>query len=195
MAGGVDMIFQKEFEDLGVNIGFMAIRNTPASRGFWEYVHSEISRTQALDQRVVNNSLYSGHAAEEFGLRWDRWPSEIWASSMAFSGPLPEGLLVHHANFLLEKAPSADPGPKLEQLKLLQAQTPTASPATLAAWSTFLAAAREAPAMHDYRSRHFGERRPGPVWATLPECHVAYRGGYSEKAAKKAAKEAQAVEQ
>lgn len=40
--------------------------------GFWEYVHSEISRTQALDQRVVNNSLYSGHAAEEFGLRWDR---------------------------------------------------------------------------------------------------------------------------
>lgn len=33
MAGGVDMIFQKEFEDLGVNIGFMAIRNTPASRG------------------------------------------------------------------------------------------------------------------------------------------------------------------
>lgn len=50
-----------------------------------------------------------------------RWPSEIWASSMAFSGPLPEGLLVHHANFLLEKAPSADPGPKLEQLKLLQA--------------------------------------------------------------------------
>ena len=44
----------------GVNIGFMAMRNTSACRGFWDYVHAEISRTQALDQRVVNNSLYSG---------------------------------------------------------------------------------------------------------------------------------------
>ena len=76
MTGGADMIFQKEFEDLGVNIGFMAIRNTEASRSFWDYVHAEIKRTQALDQRVVNNSLYSGHAAQEFGLRWERLGEE-----------------------------------------------------------------------------------------------------------------------
>ena len=31
---------------------------------------------------------------------------------------------------------------------------------------TFLAA-RTCPAMLDYRSRHFGERRPGPEWSTL----------------------------
>ena len=45
-----------------------------------------------------------GHAAAEFGLRWDRWPSDIWASSMAFSGPVPSAVAVHHANFLIEKA-------------------------------------------------------------------------------------------
>lgn len=68
----VDIVFQKEFEDIGVNIGFMAMRNSAACRGFWDHVHMEIQRSQALDQRVVNNSLYSGHAAEAFGLRWAR---------------------------------------------------------------------------------------------------------------------------
>ena len=66
--------------------------------------------------------------------------------------------------------------------------------------------------MLDYRSRHFGERRPGPEWSTLrlarkgstysrepyaldamspgsrrPENHIARLGGYSERAAKRAA--------
>ena len=46
--------------------------------------------------------------------------------------------------------------------------------------------------MLDYRSRHFGDRRPGPEWSTLAEGHVARPGGYSEKAAKKRAKETMA---
>jgi len=187
MATGVDMILQKEFEDIGVNIGFMAIRNSSACRAFWEHVHSEISRTQALDQRVVNNSLYSGHATSEFGLRWDRWPSSIWASSMAFSGPLPEPLLVHHANFLVEKAASADPQPKVAQLRQLREAMLSGKGREDAAWAEFMEAARTSPAMLDYRDRHFGARRPGPEWSTLPEGHVARPGGYSEKAAKKAA--------
>lgn len=198
MVNGTDIIFQKEFEDIGVNIGFMAMRNTSACRGFWDYVHAEISRTQALDQRVVNNSLYSGHALDAFGLRWERWPSEIWASSMAFSGPLPEALAVHHANFLIDKAPSADPMPKLEQLKQLaselhhQKAPETAATAIKTPWATFMEAARGCQAMLDYRSRHFGDRRPGPEWSTLSEGHVARPGGYSEKAAKKRAKESMA---
>ena len=49
-------------------------------------------------------------------------------------------------------------------------------------------------AMLDYRSRHFGERRPGPEWSTLEEGHVARPGGYSEKAAKKRAKDAENAE-
>jgi len=197
MVNGTDIIFQKEFEDIGVNIGFMAMRNTLACRGFWDYVHAEISRTQALDQRVVNNSLYSGHARGEFGLRWDRWPSKIWASSMAFSGPLPEAIAVHHANFLIDKAPSADPMPKLEQLKQLASELherkeQVQATATVRPWATFMEAARGCQAMLDYRSRHFGERRPGPEWSMLAEGHVARPGGYSEKAAKKRAKETMA---
>lgn len=191
MASGVDLLFQKEFEDIGVNIGFMAMRNTEACRAFWKYVHGEIVRTQCLDQRVVNNSLYSGHAAKEFGLRHDRWPSCIWASSMAFSGPLPENPLIHHANFLVEKATAGDCRPKLEQLK--QLQTLIRSGKDVASdedWSTFITASRESPAMLDYRARHFGARRPGPEWSTLEEGHIARPGGYSEKTAQKAARAA-----
>ncbi|CAE7181216.1 SULTR4 [Symbiodinium pilosum] len=165
----------------------MAMRKTPACLLFWEFVHAEISRTQALDQRVVNNSLYSGHAAEAFGLRWRRWPSSIWASSMAFSGPLPKPLMVHHANFLVEKAPSADPSPKVAQLLQLREAVLRDNKDAQTAWEEFMQAARKSPAMLDYRSRHFGDRRPGPEWSTLPEDHIARPGGYSERAAKKAA--------
>eukprot|EP00439_Symbiodinium_sp_Y106_P087239 s121_g42.t2 len=191
MADGTDIVFQQdpphEFEDIGVNIGFMAMRKSAACHAFWEFVHAEISRTLALDQRVVNNSLYSGHAAETFGLRWKRWPSSIWASSMAFSGPLPQPLVVHHANFLIEKAPAADPSSKVAQLTQLRQATLGDDKEAQAAWAEFMQGARTCPAMLDYRSRHFGERRPGPEWSTLPENHIARLGGYSERAAKRAA--------
>ncbi|CAJ1328819.1 unnamed protein product [Effrenium voratum] len=81
MASGVDMIFQKEFEDIGVNIGWMALRNTGPCRAFWDHVYGEISRTQALDQRVVNNSLYSGATRP-------RWACAGTAGPAA-SGPRP----------------------------------------------------------------------------------------------------------
>ncbi|CAE7460814.1 SULTR2 [Symbiodinium sp. CCMP2456] len=187
MADGTDIVFQQEFEDIGVNIGFMAMRKSAACQAFWEFVHAEISRTQALDQRVVNNSLYSGHAAATFGLRWKRWPSSIWASSMAFSSPLPQPLVVHHANFLVEKAPAADPTSKVAQLMQLRQATLGDDKEAQAAWAEFMQGARTCPAMLDYRSRHFGERRPGPEWSTLPENHIARLGGYSERAAKRAA--------
>jgi len=187
LKSGVDMILQKEFEDIGVNIGFMGIRNTSACRAFWNYVHAEISRTQALDQRVVNNALYSGFAANEWGLTWDRWPTSIWASSMAYSGPLPTPLLVHHANFLLERAAAADPQPKCVQLRCLRDVTVHKSEEAQLEWARFMSAVPTNEAMLDYRDRHFGARRPGPVWTTLPEGHIARPGGYSEKTAKKAA--------
>jgi len=190
MASGVDMILQKEFEDIGVNIGFMGMRNTKGLRAFWKYVHAEIVRTQALDQRVVNNALYSGFAASEFGLSWDRWPSSIWASSIAFSGPLPETVLVHHANFLLERAASADPQPKCKQLQCLRDAVLQKSEAAKTEWDEYMAKVPLSEAMLDYRDRHFGARRPGPEWSTLPEGHIARPGGFSEKAAKKAAKRA-----
>lgn len=66
----------------GVNIGFMAIRNTMACHGFWDYVHAEISRTQALDQRVVNNSLYSGEAP-----KLKIWQGSQWLAVGCLGGP------------------------------------------------------------------------------------------------------------
>merc|ERR1719399_2436805 len=38
MSDGADLILQREFEDIGVNIGFMAMRNTEATRTFWAHV-------------------------------------------------------------------------------------------------------------------------------------------------------------
>lgn len=120
---GRDLVLQREFEDIGVNIGFVAVRNTRGTRAFWHHVHAEIVRTQALDQRVVNNALYSGMAEREFSLTWGRFPAEIWASSMAFDGPPPAGLVLHHANFTLERAIAKDPSLKLAQMAIVPCWT------------------------------------------------------------------------
>lgn len=176
-AEGLDLVLQREFEDIGVNIGFCAVRKTQASLAFWQHVHSEILKTQALDQRVVNNTLYSGKAGSDFGLRWGRFPAEIWASSMAFCGPPPEGLAVHHANFTLERVVAKDPSLKLEQMAMVAAYDGGEKENML----EFVSAAQSNQSMLDYRDRHFGARRPGPEWATLPEGHIARPGGYREK--------------
>jgi len=185
MVPGVDLVLQREFEDIGTNIGFMALRNTPAHVAFWDSVLAEIKEKQGLDQRVVNNLLYSGRAAQEFGIGWDRFPCRVWCSSMAFSGPTPEGVVLHHANFLVERAVAADPAPKLAQLRCLRKallpEGPESGSTAPAEWAEFIDAVRSCQAMHDYRDRHFGARRPGPEWSVLPEGHVARPGGFREK--------------
>lgn len=175
----VDLVLQREFDDIGVNIGFVAMRNTPGCRAFWEHVHAEIVRTQALDQRVVNNTLYSGMAEKEWQLKWARFPAEIWASSMAFFGPPPPNMAVHHANFTLERAPSRDPSLKLEQMEMV-AQYVTGGDSSKVL-QEFVEACKGNQSMLDYRDRHFGCRRPGPEWMTLPGGHPARPGGFRER--------------
>lgn len=189
-ASGRDLVLQREFDDIGVNIGVCALRNTAASRALWRHVHEEIVRTQALDQRVVNNALYSGLAEREFGLVWGRFPPQIWASSMAFSGLPPADVALHHANFTLDRAPSADPSLKLSQMAMVAAFAKGGDPGAV---EEFVAAARTNQSMLDYRDRHFGPRRPGPEWAALAEGHPARPGGFSEKQAKKKAAAAAAA--
>lgn len=179
MEHGADLVLQREFEDIGVNIGFMAMRNTEATRGFWEHVYTEIKRLQGLDQRIVNNLLYSGQAASLFGLRWDRFPLEIWASSMAYSGRVPEGILVHHVNFTVEKPTASNPCVKLAQMRELRKGGEEQA--------AFAAITQADTTMNDYRDRHFGARRPGPEWVVLPEGHIARPGGFKEKKKKKGA--------
>jgi len=141
-------------------------------------VHSEIVRTQALDQRVVNNTLYSGMAENDFGLKWDRFPPEIWASSQAYFGPPPANVAVHHANFTLEKAISKDPSLKLDQMAMLARYAAGEDKEELL---QFIKDTQVNQSMLDYRDRHFGVRRPGPEWCTLPQDHVARPGGFREK--------------
>lgn len=179
-AEGYDLVLQREFRDIGVNIGFIAVRNTPASRAFWAHIHAEISRTQALDQRVVNNALYSGLARAELGMRWTRFPEKIWASSMAFSGMPQEDLVLHHANFTIERSTSFDPSMKLEQM----AEVRRFVAGERDGLEAFVVAAQGTQAMLDYRDRHFGARRPGPEWTELPTDNIARPGGFREKRAK-----------
>lgn len=175
-----DLVLQREFDDIGVNIGFVGLRNSSSTRAFWTHVRSEIERTQALDQRVVNNTLYSGFAQQEFGLIWDRFPSDIWASSMAYSGVAPESIAVHHANFTLVRAPSYDHSIKLSQMATVRRFFEGDSEEML----EFVRQVRENLSMLDYRDRHFGARRPGPEWTVLPAGHLARPGGFREKRAK-----------
>lgn len=97
---GRDMCFQREFTELGVNIGFVAIRRTAAAIDFWNQVWEELP-TGRHDQRIVNNLLYTEKMP---ALRWGCFPPEIWASSQvplgeamahiaeAFARPSMEGL-------------------------------------------------------------------------------------------------------
>jgi len=182
MTDDLDILLQSEFEDIGVNIGFMAMRNVPSVRSFWEHVHKEIERLGGLDQRIVNNILYSGRALQDFGLRWDRFPVTLWASSLAASGRIPPDILLHHANFTAQRCVGGDPSVKLAQMQDMRrflAEDPDGL-------SAFLSSVQHDPTILDYRDRHFGARRPGEVWATLPEGHLARQGGFSEKRNKKA---------
>lgn len=177
----LDLVLQREFEDIGVNIGVIAMRNVSSTRAFWSHVHEEISRTQALDQRVVNNALYSELAMLEFGLTWGRFPMKLWASSMAGSGVLPDEMLLHHANFTIERSTSFDPSVKLGQMANVRSYV-QGSPKDLLEW---VAAVQADPSLADYRDRHFGARRPGPEWTALPIGHIARPGGFREKKTKK----------
>mmetsp|Transcript_101423 Transcript_101423/g.287406 ORF Transcript_101423/g.287406 Transcript_101423/m.287406 type:complete len:286 (-) Transcript_101423:89-946(-) len=174
---GVDLVLQREFEDIGVNIGFMAMRSTPATQAFWSHVHSEIERTRALDQRVVNNALYTGLARQKFGMSWGRFPPQVWASSMAGTGRLPDSLVLHHANFTIERSKSFDPSRKLQQMALVSDYIKGDQQGLL----EFIKQVHDDHSIADYRDRHFGARRPGPEWVELAPEHIARPGGFREK--------------
>mmetsp|Transcript_69041 Transcript_69041/g.128969 ORF Transcript_69041/g.128969 Transcript_69041/m.128969 type:complete len:354 (-) Transcript_69041:16-1077(-) len=164
-----DMCFQREFDDIGVNIGFMAIRRSSAVMNFWQEVYEIVSRTGGFDQRIVNDILYS-RPEQELGLRWQRFPTTIWASSQALDGPPPEGVLVHHANwvpqgeFTLESRGPA----KLTQLATLRQ--------LVAANNTDGQRRLAHDLAHDgslaiYKDRFYGLQRYGPEWTNLPAHH------------------------
>jgi len=179
---GMDLVFQREFEDIGVNIGFVAVRANKRTQQFWELVYAEIVKNKGLDQRIVNNMLLSEVASKELGITWARFPLSFWASSQGWSGNFPENVLLHHANFTTEKSNSNDPSLKVEQLDLVRSLL--SEEKGLQAW---LSTIKGDTTLATYRERHFGRLRPGPCWTFLPEDHPARPGGYREKKEKKSA--------
>lgn len=185
---GRDVCFQREFDEMGVNIGFVAVRNTAASRRFWHDVLEAVPVNGGHDQRIVNNMLYTGT-----NMQWGRFPPQVWASSQAFDGgPPPRDVVVHHANWVMRDAPTysgnvstaSDPSPKIEQLKELRElvqeeasedeEVAAAAAQRRVAWGTRIA---DDPPLAVYHGRSFGAMRRGPCWEMLPEGHPARPGG------------------
>lgn len=110
VGSGEDAYAQREFEECGVNVGFLILKKS--ARSLFENLKNEMTRTKALDQKVLNRMILAGTA------RVSRLPSIFWASSNAAAKPNLQDLVLHHANFVLAKdhRDSRDPRPKLDQL-------------------------------------------------------------------------------
>jgi hypothetical protein len=72
-----DIVFQREYEKSGVNIGFIAMRCKKDTLRFWGHVLSEIQRTDCWDQLVVNKMLY----LDQYQISWKRFPPQIFNST------------------------------------------------------------------------------------------------------------------
>ncbi|CAE8634658.1 unnamed protein product [Polarella glacialis] len=180
---GRDACFQCEFVDTGVNIGFMAVRRTEASFTFWKEVHHIVSRDGGLDQRVVNNLLHT-EFADNLGMRWGRFPTSVWASSQALTGPPPEGVIVHHANWVYRDKPTyssevsgangaCNPSAKRAQLQELRRLVLAGD---IDGQKTLASGLAADGFLSKYQSRYFGAERSGPAWTVLPEGHVGRPG-------------------
>ena len=78
--GAVDVFAQREFQQTGLNVGFMLLRKSPATRKLLQAVRCEMARTGGLDQNVLNRMVLAG---DTHGAVVRRFPSAIWASSNA----------------------------------------------------------------------------------------------------------------
>lgn len=87
----VDMSFQKEWENSGVNIGFMAIRCNKDTLKFWETVYNDLIVSKHWDQGIVNHLLYK----TKYDIKWNTFPPTIWTWTQ---GNLKKDIILHHAN-------------------------------------------------------------------------------------------------
>lgn len=117
-ATGMNVYVQREFEDCGVNVGFLVLRRTPATKALFRQLSTRMTQARALDQKVLNAMLLSGEAS---GVA--RLPSIFWASSNAAPQTRLCNLVLHHANYIhgTDRGDSRDPKPKLDQLNAVAA--------------------------------------------------------------------------
>ena len=131
----------------------------------------EVTRTKRLDQKVLNQVVLRGDDAVAV---W-RLPSAFWASSNASPPPLRD-LVLHHAHFTLDvdRRPSSDPTPKLDQLDLVRRlrlradASDSESSVYEALWTSLVANIKLDASLARYRKRHF-KADDQPTWDALPD--------------------------
>lgn len=74
-----DIVFQREYDKSGVNLGFVAMRCNNNTLRFWEMVLSQVQNTNCWDQLVVNKMLYW----DKYNISWKRFPSQICNSTQS----------------------------------------------------------------------------------------------------------------
>lgn len=121
----VQLWFQKEFYNHGINIGFMVIKNTPEVKQFFDKTNQLISRSIFTDkdnkvkikhprrkaegytgagQDWVNDTIYyksipvktlEGWYSNHFKIFWNRLPTSFWHP--IFKNTSKENIVYHHA--------------------------------------------------------------------------------------------------
>ena len=116
----VDIVFQKEQRNWGVNTGFMLIKNTPLTYELFKETlfillstpKDEFINEQNIIQKLLHHQKYQ---ALKVGL----FPNEIWAYS---NQPLPDitKLILHHANCTGPSENQSSLEKKLKQLHMIK---------------------------------------------------------------------------
>lgn len=104
------MCFQRELQDSGINIGFMAIRNTKETKNFWQDINTRLEKRDVsikdggskelegiIDQYLVNILLHENYHPE---VNWSLFPNSFWnwSQGMTNSYILNKKIVLHHAN-------------------------------------------------------------------------------------------------
>lgn len=92
----LDICFQKERKNSGINIGFISIYCNETTLQFWNKVYEILCNSNKWDQQIVNELIYK----DKFNIKWNLFPSTIWNWTQ---GDLKKDIILHHANCVSRK--------------------------------------------------------------------------------------------
>jgi len=116
----VDIVFQKENNNMMINTGFMLIKYTPITLELFKetlgILHSTPTHKFINEQNIIQQLV---HLEKYKDLKIGIFPNEIWAFS---NQPLPnvKNLILHHANCTIPSKNETSLEKKLKQLKLIK---------------------------------------------------------------------------
>jgi len=148
-AGSATVRAQREFDDCGLNVGFLVVERSPEARALFADLGRRMTETKALDQKILNAMVLDGRPGVE------RFSTLVWASSNAAARPPLADLVLHHANFIPDdgrRRDSRDPTPKLRQLDDVAAWHDAGDDAK---WTALLDDIVGDPSLAIYRDRSF----------------------------------------